>query len=174
MLSACAALDLCLSLSRPFPPSLPHTLLLPIPCSSTSALAGNYVNFGVFKLYGDPALKNTLCVALHLCTFLFFSSSSPSSPPSLSAPPLQPWPATMSILECSSSTATRLSTTPSTWPSTSPSPSRSQTSSHSERCACSIVHDKKQRLKVAQLDERCVQHVVDCCSGAMRRRKAGP
>ena len=30
------------------------------------ALAGNYVNFGVFDLYGDPALKARLPVLLHL------------------------------------------------------------------------------------------------------------
>lgn len=29
------------------------------------ALGGNYVNFGVFELYGDPALK-VLCPARHL------------------------------------------------------------------------------------------------------------
>ncbi|KAK9818400.1 hypothetical protein WJX72_012091 [[Myrmecia] bisecta] len=32
----------------------------------TRALAGNYVNFGVFELYGDPALKDALDVALKM------------------------------------------------------------------------------------------------------------
>jgi exportin-7 len=32
----------------------------------TRALAGNYVNFGVFDLYGDPALRDALDVALQL------------------------------------------------------------------------------------------------------------
>lgn len=31
------------------------------------ALAGNYVNFGVFDLYGDKALQNSFDVALQLC-----------------------------------------------------------------------------------------------------------
>lgn len=32
----------------------------------TRALGGNYVNFGVFELYGDPALKDALDVALRM------------------------------------------------------------------------------------------------------------
>jgi exportin-7 len=32
-----------------------------------NALSGNYVNFGVFKLYSDPALQNSLDVTLQLC-----------------------------------------------------------------------------------------------------------
>jgi exportin-7 len=32
----------------------------------TRALTGNYVNFGVFALYGDPALSNALQVVLQL------------------------------------------------------------------------------------------------------------
>ncbi len=32
----------------------------------TRALLGNYVNFGVFALYGDPALSNALQVVLQL------------------------------------------------------------------------------------------------------------
>ena len=33
----------------------------------TKALSGNYVNFGVFELYGDPALKacSHLCLSVH-------------------------------------------------------------------------------------------------------------
>jgi exportin-7 len=34
----------------------------------TRALTGNYVNFGVFDLYGDPALKDALECAFALCT----------------------------------------------------------------------------------------------------------
>lgn len=30
------------------------------------AMSGNYVNFGVFELYGDPALKDALDMALRL------------------------------------------------------------------------------------------------------------
>ena len=33
----------------------------------TRALSGNYVNFGVFELYGDAALKDALSVAVRLC-----------------------------------------------------------------------------------------------------------
>jgi len=33
----------------------------------TCALTGNYVNFGIFSLYNDPALKNALDVALQIC-----------------------------------------------------------------------------------------------------------
>ena len=33
----------------------------------TSALSGNYVNFGVFALYSDPALQNVLDVSLQMC-----------------------------------------------------------------------------------------------------------
>ena len=33
----------------------------------TSALSGNYVNFGVFALYDDKALQNTLDVSLQMC-----------------------------------------------------------------------------------------------------------
>ena len=33
----------------------------------TRALSGNYVNFGVFELYGDAALKDALSVATRLC-----------------------------------------------------------------------------------------------------------
>jgi exportin-7 len=33
----------------------------------TMALSGNYVNFGVFSLYEDPALQNVLDVSLRLC-----------------------------------------------------------------------------------------------------------
>jgi exportin-7 len=33
----------------------------------TNALSGNYVNFGVFKLYNDPALQNALDVSLQIC-----------------------------------------------------------------------------------------------------------
>lgn len=33
----------------------------------TCALTGNYVNFGVFSLYEDPALQNALDVSLQLC-----------------------------------------------------------------------------------------------------------
>jgi exportin-7 len=33
----------------------------------TNALSGGYVNFGVFRLYGDPALQNALDVTLQLC-----------------------------------------------------------------------------------------------------------
>ena len=29
-------------------------------------LAGNYVNFGVFELYGDPSLQNALTVTLRM------------------------------------------------------------------------------------------------------------
>ncbi len=29
-------------------------------------MSGNYVNFGVFALYGDPALKDALATALRL------------------------------------------------------------------------------------------------------------
>ena len=31
-----------------------------------AALAGNYVNFGVFELYGDPALADALDIALKM------------------------------------------------------------------------------------------------------------
>jgi exportin-7 len=31
------------------------------------ALSGNYVNFGVFELYGDKALQNSFDVSLQLC-----------------------------------------------------------------------------------------------------------
>ncbi len=39
-----------------------------------TALAGNYVNFGVFELYGDPALKVPTQISEHIypalsCTF---------------------------------------------------------------------------------------------------------
>ena len=34
----------------------------------TRALAGNYVNFGVFELYGDPALKDALECVFALCS----------------------------------------------------------------------------------------------------------
>lgn len=33
----------------------------------TAALSGNYVNFGVFALYGDKALENALHVSLQTC-----------------------------------------------------------------------------------------------------------
>ena len=33
----------------------------------TRALGGNYVNFGVFELYGDPALKVPLLLAPFIC-----------------------------------------------------------------------------------------------------------
>ena len=33
----------------------------------TCALSGNYVNFGVFNLYEDPALQNSFDVALQVC-----------------------------------------------------------------------------------------------------------
>ena len=33
----------------------------------TSALTGNYVNFGIFSLYQDPALQNSLDIALQMC-----------------------------------------------------------------------------------------------------------
>lgn len=33
----------------------------------TSALTGNYVNFGIFSLYQDPALQNALDIALQMC-----------------------------------------------------------------------------------------------------------
>ena len=33
----------------------------------TCALSGNYVNFGVFNLYDDPALQNSFDVALQVC-----------------------------------------------------------------------------------------------------------
>ena len=33
----------------------------------TCALSGNYVNFGVFSLYQDPALQNSLDVSLQMC-----------------------------------------------------------------------------------------------------------
>jgi exportin-7 len=29
-------------------------------------MSGNYVNFGVFDLYGDPALKDALAIALRM------------------------------------------------------------------------------------------------------------
>lgn len=32
-----------------------------------AALAGNYVNFGVFELYGDRALADALDIALKMC-----------------------------------------------------------------------------------------------------------
>ena len=35
----------------------------------TRALGGNYVNFGVFELYGDPALKVSLVTGYVLCVF---------------------------------------------------------------------------------------------------------
>lgn len=35
-------------------------------CILSRALAGNYVNFGVFELYGDPALRDSLDVVLKL------------------------------------------------------------------------------------------------------------
>ena len=35
-------------------------------CALTRALSGNYVNFGVFELYGDAALKDALNVAIRL------------------------------------------------------------------------------------------------------------
>ena len=56
-----ASLPSSVSLSPP-PLSHPYFATLPVP----SALAGNYVNFGVFKLYGDPALDNALDMALNL------------------------------------------------------------------------------------------------------------
>jgi exportin-7 len=34
----------------------------------TKALLGNYVNFGVFELYGDPALNDALNVSVKLAT----------------------------------------------------------------------------------------------------------
>jgi len=33
----------------------------------TNALSGNYVNFGVFSLYNDQALQNSLDVSLQMC-----------------------------------------------------------------------------------------------------------
>ena len=33
----------------------------------TAALSGNYVNFGVFSLYNDKALQNSLDVSLQMC-----------------------------------------------------------------------------------------------------------
>eukprot|EP01039_Chlorochromonas_danica_P010658 gene10658-11818_t len=33
----------------------------------TNALSGNYVNFGVFSLYQDPALQNALDISLQIC-----------------------------------------------------------------------------------------------------------
>ena len=33
----------------------------------TAALTGNYVNFGIFSLYQDPALQNALDIALQMC-----------------------------------------------------------------------------------------------------------
>jgi len=33
----------------------------------TNALSGNYVNFGVFNLYNDQALQNSLDVSLQMC-----------------------------------------------------------------------------------------------------------
>lgn len=33
----------------------------------TNALSGNYVNFGVFSLYNDQALQNSLDVSLQIC-----------------------------------------------------------------------------------------------------------
>ena len=33
----------------------------------TCALTGNYVNFGIFSLYQDPALQNSLDIALQMC-----------------------------------------------------------------------------------------------------------
>jgi len=38
----------------------------------TRALCGNYVNFGVFELYGDPALSNALTVGLKLALSIPF------------------------------------------------------------------------------------------------------
>jgi len=35
-------------------------------CMLTRALGGNYVNFGVFELYGDPALKDALDIVLQM------------------------------------------------------------------------------------------------------------
>ena len=35
-------------------------------CALTRALSGNYVNFGVFELYGDAALKDALSVAIQM------------------------------------------------------------------------------------------------------------
>ncbi|CAI7934492.1 unnamed protein product [Closterium sp. NIES-54] len=80
----------CLMLMFPhFPPSLfpPHSLLI-------SALAGNYVNFGVMELYGDTALPDALDVALKLCLSIplpeimaFRKVRVSASPPLLSAIP---------------------------------------------------------------------------------------
>ena len=36
------------------------------------ALSGNYVNFGVFSLYQDPALQNSLDVSLQVCFIVKF------------------------------------------------------------------------------------------------------
>lgn len=33
----------------------------------TNALSGNYVNFGIFALYNDPALQNALDISLQIC-----------------------------------------------------------------------------------------------------------
>lgn len=35
-------------------------------CYHTTALAGNYVNFGVFELYGDRALADALDISLKM------------------------------------------------------------------------------------------------------------
>lgn len=34
----------------------------------TRSLLGNYLNFGVFELYGDPTLSDALSVAIKLAT----------------------------------------------------------------------------------------------------------
>ena len=43
------------------------------------ALAGNYVNFGVFELYGDPALKVHLSVDLLMTQDTYLCISMPSA-----------------------------------------------------------------------------------------------
>jgi exportin-7 len=39
---------------------------MPAPQALARAMSGNYVNFGVFELYGDRALVDALDVALRL------------------------------------------------------------------------------------------------------------
>lgn len=40
--------------------------LILVCCCQITALAGNYVNFGVFELYGDRALSDALDIALKM------------------------------------------------------------------------------------------------------------
>ena len=68
-LPAClpACLCLCLSVYLPIYISLSLSVLTRFGCfDEQEALNGNYVNFGVFELYGDKALESALDVALSL------------------------------------------------------------------------------------------------------------